>query len=131
MATQLDLKWVRETEDRLGGPLPADYVAVLRRRNGWYGVFDDEQWHFFSIFDKTDRKSTSKTAECIDRETTSLRKGFPYFPRDGVVVADNQAGSYLYIRLDGTSDLFRFELDGATSTRVGDVGDVLDTALEW
>jgi|GEM_PF-1318542 len=126
-ADLLDMRWVHEAEDILGGKLPAAYVAILRKQNGWGGLYDDEPWQFFSILDKTDRKSISKTAESIDRETKALRKHDLGFPDEGVVIADNGAGEYLFVRLDAGNDLYRFVLRGAEVIHEGDVWLLLDT----
>lgn len=82
---------IAAAEAQLGVRLPAKFRSRLIADNGGELEADDDDWTVFPVFDSTDRKRASRTANHIVRET-QLAKGWPGFPAGAVAVASNGSG---------------------------------------
>ena len=105
-----DERGLRPTEEALGYRLPPDYRAHVLRDNGGEIETDDDVWRLVPVRNAKDRKTLSRTADDILRETGRARE-LPAFPPDGLVVARNEEGDLLLLRVSATGDrlhLFRW-----------------------
>jgi len=96
MAFPVEQKYIERAERELGFSLPQKYVSRLRRENGGEVEVAGETWQLHPIFDDTDRKHISRTANHIIRETEVARK-WRGFPAEAISVATNGSGDHLVL----------------------------------
>jgi hypothetical protein len=95
MPFPVDIKYVKQAEEKLGVRLPLSYVASICKENGGVVMAGEDSWSLHPIFDQSDRKRISRTCNDIGRETTSARRGWAGFPADAVAIAANGGGDCL------------------------------------
>ena len=100
MLFPVDVRFVRKAEEELGTQLPAAYVAHITKTNG--GMSPDERWILHPIFDATDRKRITRTANHVVSETKRAR-GLTFFPASGVVIGESHEGHLLILLPDPES----------------------------
>ncbi|MFO1044085.1 MAG: SMI1/KNR4 family protein [Planctomycetaceae bacterium] len=95
MPFPVDVRWITETEQKLGVHFPASFVTAMVRMNGGTVDAGFDRFELFPFLDGTDRKRLQRTCGSIDRETISSRKSSNVFPRDGVAIGENGGGDLL------------------------------------
>ena len=97
MPFPVDVKWIAETEKKLGVRFPASYVNAMVRMNGGSVVSRNGTWSLFPIFDASDRKRIQRTCSSVDRESSNARETCFGFPPDAVVIGENGYGDLLVL----------------------------------
>ncbi len=128
MPFPLDIRFVRDAEQKLGRHLPLSYAARMCRENG--GEFDAgvDTFSLYPILDTSDPKRLARTCNDIVRETASARERAG-FPPDALAIGDNGGGDLLVLLPDPEAPRFADEVywwDHETGT-LERVADSLDT----
>lgn len=89
-------------ERELGARFPNQYRMRLISRNGGEVSTDDDDWQVFPVFDPTDRKTASRSANHIVLETRNART-WRGFPAEAVAIASNGGGDLLFLLPASTS----------------------------
>ncbi len=119
---------IDRAEQELGVHFPALFVAQMRARNGGYVEFAEDGWRLHPFFDTSSKKTATRTADSISRETASFRE-LAWFPPNGVVIASLDGSCLLLMPEDGGPALgeavYVWYLDGEGALPAGcDVGDL-------
>lgn len=96
MPFPVEIKYVTETETRLGVKFPASFVVRMTKLNGGSVETDVDGWELFPFLDSTDRKRLARTCNDIVHETQFARQS-PRFPADAVAIGANGGGDYLIL----------------------------------
>jgi hypothetical protein len=96
MAFPVDVKFVRQTESKLGRKLPAGYVAEMCIDNGGQVKAGGDEWNLYPIFDDSDRKRLKRTCNDITRETTAAKQ-WADFPENALAIGGNGGGDQLVL----------------------------------
>jgi len=96
MAFPVDEAQIAAAERQLGRLLPDGLRARLLRNNGGELQTDDDDWILHPVWDATDRKRMSRTANHIVRETEQAR-AWHGFPDSAISIATNGSGDHLVI----------------------------------
>lgn len=118
MGFPVDESAIIRAEAALGRRLPDTLRARLMRDNGGEIDADNDVWALIPVFDDSDRRRLTRTANHIVRETDSARRGWRGFPEGAVVVADDGSGD-LVVLLPGSDDFHLWRHEDAT---VGPIG---------
>jgi hypothetical protein len=94
MAFPTDLEFIETAESALGVLLPPTWRHRLLSSNGGELFAAEEDWTIFPVFDSSDRKKASRSANHIVRENQSARE-WHGFPPTAVAIAENGSGDYL------------------------------------
>lgn len=106
MPFPLDIRFVRDTEQKLGRRFPLSFVSRMLQSNGGTVSVQGETWFLFPFFDTTDKKRIARTCNDIIRETRS-NQDRPGFPANAVAIAENGGGAFLLLLPDdAASDRF-------------------------
>jgi hypothetical protein len=97
MPFPVEVALIHEAERQLGRKLPMDLRVRLHRENGGGIQAAGDVWQLFPVFDRSDRKRITRTANHIVRETRSARERSG-FPEDAVAIATNGGGDFLIIQ---------------------------------
>ncbi len=97
MPFPVDLKWITQTEQKLGVRFPASFVTAMSRMNGGSVRTHVDVFELFPFLDASDRKRIQRTCGSIDRETMSARKGWHGFPPNAVAIGENGGGDLLIL----------------------------------
>jgi len=89
-------RFIRDAEAKLGVRLPQTLRARLLSSNGGEVALDDDVWQLHPVFDTSDHKRSSRTANDVVRETASARE-WRGFPPHAVAVGANGAGDVLVL----------------------------------
>ena len=100
MPFNLDESYVGAAEQALGARLPESYRQAMRIANGGEITAGEDDWQLHPIEDTSERRRLSRTANHIVKETNVCR-GWPGFPPEAVVVADNGTGDKLVFLRSG------------------------------
>ena len=100
---------IREAEAQLGRMLPDALRARLIRDNGGEVEVagypgDNPVWFLHPVWDPSDRKRISRTANHIVRETREAHESIGDLPAGSIVIADNGTGDLLLV-LEGADDV--------------------------
>jgi hypothetical protein len=112
---------IAAAEAQLGTRLPAEYRNRLISQNGGELETADDSWQVFPVFDSSDRKRASRSANHIVRETQQAAT-WPGFPEGAVAIASNGTGDLLVFlprdknQLDGRVQLWSHETQECTPT---------------
>src|SRR5262245_60891848 len=87
---------VEAAERELGVKLPREYRARLIARNGGELSTAGDDWQVFPVFDTTNPKTTTRSANHIVLETRNAR-AWDGFPKGAVAIATNGMGDYLVL----------------------------------
>lgn len=99
MPFPIDQKYIHETETELGFIFPDKFKKRMIKENGGEILTEEDEWQIFPIFDKTDKKRISRTANHIVLETMQARE-WDEFPRSGIAIGTNGFGDYLVLLPD-------------------------------
>ena len=99
--------------------MPTGLVARLLRANGGSIEADGEEWILHPVFDDSDQRRATRTAEDIVRATPAAKQ-WREFPLDSVSVAENGMGDLLILRPSADRAAF----DGAVFVWEHETGDV-------
>jgi hypothetical protein len=96
---------IREAEAQLERALPAALRSRLMRDNGGEIVVpghpgDDPIWSLHPVWDPSDRRRMSRTANHIVSETRKAHKNIGHLPAGSIVIADNGSGDLLLMLVD-------------------------------
>ena len=80
MPFPVDVSLIQEAERQLGRKLPPDHRVRLHRLNGGNIQAVGDYWNLFPVWDSTDRRRMTRTANHIVRETKAAREGAAGFP---------------------------------------------------
>jgi hypothetical protein len=87
---------IARAEGELGRRLPEPLRQRLLTDNGGEITVAGDNWQLFPIFDDSDRKRISRTANHIIRETAEARK-WRGFPSGAIAVGANDMGELLVL----------------------------------
>lgn len=96
MPFPVDIKYINETERKLGVKFPPSYVVQMVRENGGSVETSFDTWFLYPIFDTSDKKRLKRTCNDVVRETKSA-KDWPDFPPDAVAIGANGGGDQLIL----------------------------------
>lgn len=88
---------ILESENAMGCKFPVSFRNKMLKENGGEIEINDEIWWLFPFYDKTNRKTISRTCNSISKETEYART-FSGFPQNVVVIAKNGCGDFLVFR---------------------------------
>jgi hypothetical protein len=94
MAFRTDIQFIETAESALGVSLPSAWRNRLLSSNGGELFVADEDWTIYPVFDTSDRRNASRTANHIVRENQSARE-WRGFPSAAIAIAENGSGDYL------------------------------------
>ncbi len=97
MPFPVDIKWITQTERKLGVRFPASFVTAMSTMNGGSVRTHFDHFQLFPFLNGSDRQRLQRTCGSIDRETTSARKGWYGFPSDAVAIGENGGGDLLVL----------------------------------
>ncbi|MCO6047793.1 SMI1/KNR4 family protein [Aeoliella sp. ICT_H6.2] len=97
MPFPVDIKWINETEKKLGVRFPASFVTAMAKMNGGGVNTTFDSFVLFPFFDASDRKRIQRTCNSIDRETRSARESWHGFPATAVAIGANGGGDLLVL----------------------------------
>jgi hypothetical protein len=82
MPFPVEVRLIHEAERPLGRKLPWDLRVRLHHENGGQTMAAGDMWQLFPVFDPTDRRRITRTANHVVRETQAARQwpGFPKTP---------------------------------------------------
>ena len=112
---------IAAAEAQLGVRLPAEYRNRLISQNGGELETEDDDWIVFPVFDSSDRKRASRSANHIVRETKQAMT-WPGFPAGAIAVAENGTGDVLVFlpgangQLDGRLQYWNHETQECSPT---------------
>ena len=92
-----NLDCITRAEKELGVRLPDSFREYLCSTNGGELSLGDDYWQIFPVFDDSDRKRASRSANHIVRETEFARS-CSGFPSAAIAVAANGEGDYLLLQ---------------------------------
>lgn len=126
MPFPVSVERVKIAEQEIGRPLPQELRERLMRENGGevtaVPIREDEQedfdpyWDLHPVWDDSDRKRASRSANNIAREAKEAT-GWAHFPEGAVPVASNGTGDRL-ILLPDTDEIVAWEHEGGATVRV-------------
>jgi hypothetical protein len=97
MPFPIDIRWIHQTQSKLGVKFPAAFVTAMVARNGGSVRSTLDSWELFPFFDGSDKKRIQRTCNSIDRETANARKNWYGFPEHAVVIGNNGGGDLLVL----------------------------------
>jgi hypothetical protein len=126
MPFPVDIKWVNQTESKLGVKFPSAFVTAMVSMNGGSVRMSTDQFELFPFFDGTDKKHIQRTCNSIDRETSYARKNSHGFPENAVAIGANGCGDLLMLLpMDDTPEVLQHNVywwDHETAT-INDAAD--------
>jgi len=96
MPFPVDKKYIEETQKSIGYIFPDDFVQKMIKENGGEIKTDEDRWHLFPFFDKSDRKRISRTSNHIEHELKNTRH-YETFPANAVPIGGNGCGDYIVL----------------------------------
>ena len=103
MPFPVEVALIQEAERQLGRKLPMDLRVRLHRENGGGLQAAGDVWQLFPVFDPSDRKRITRTANHIVCETQAARR-WSGFPEDAIAIGANGGGDLLIIQA-GSDDI--------------------------
>ena len=94
MPFPVDIKYVKQTEEKLGVRFPPAFVIRMVNMNGGSVAADRDHWQLYPIFDTSDRNRLKRTCNDVVRET-ELARDWPDFPDSAVAIGANGGGDQL------------------------------------
>lgn len=94
---------IQAAEQTLGVVLPAAHRAHLRAKNGGEMRAARDVWQVFPVFDTSNRKTMTRSANHIVLETANAHQ-WTGFPENGVAIAANGTGDLLVLMPGDTVD---------------------------
>ncbi len=100
MPFPLDVKFILQTEARLGVTFPLSFRNKMMKQNG--GVVANE-WELYPFRDTSNRKRLSRTRNDIVHETAAAREYAPKtFPANAIAIGTNGFGDQLIFLRDSS-----------------------------
>ena len=96
MPFPIDIKYVNETERKLGVKFPPSFVVRMVRNNGGEVSTPPDAWQLYPFLDSSDRKRLARTCNDIVRETAKAKE-WPNFPPQAVAIGGNGCGDQLVL----------------------------------
>jgi hypothetical protein len=96
MPFPVEVALIHGAERQLGRKLPMDLRVRLHRENGGGIRAAGDVWQLSPVFDSSDRRRITRTANHIVRETRSARKRAG-FPANAIAIAENGGGDLIII----------------------------------
>ena len=96
MPFPIDIKYVNETERKLGVTFPPSFVVRMVRNNGGEVSTPPDAWQLYPFLDSSDRKRLARTCNDIVRETAKAKE-WPDFPPQAVAIGGNGCGDQLVL----------------------------------
>lgn len=96
MPFPVEIKYVKETERKLGVRFPPAYVTRIVKANGGEVQAPPDAWVLYPIFDNSDQKRLKRTCNDVTQETISANE-WPGFPSDAVAIGGNGCGDQLVL----------------------------------
>ena len=96
MPFPVDIRYVHDTEAKLGVKFPPSFVVRMVKSNGGEVTTPPDAWQLYPFLDSSDRKRLARTCNDIVRETASARQ-WPGFPPQAVAIAANGCGDQLVL----------------------------------
>lgn len=96
MPFPLDIKYVTQTEKKLGVKFPASFVVKMVKSNGGHVHTGSDAWNLHPFLDASDRKRLARTCNDIARETTAAHE-WAGFPSNAIVIGSNGGGDLLIL----------------------------------
>jgi hypothetical protein len=96
MPFPVDIKYVNETERKLGVKFPASFVVRMVKNNGGQVSTPPDAWQLYPFLDSSDRKRLGRTCNDIIRETKQART-WPDFPQGAIAIGSNGCGDHLVL----------------------------------
>lgn len=91
MAFDLDGKFLRAAEEKLGCQFPDSFGLAMQENNGGCVIADDDEWQLHPIFDTSDRQRIGRTCNDVTRETETM-KNWPGWPENAIAIGANGLG---------------------------------------
>lgn len=96
MPFPLELRFVKETEAKLGMKFPLMFVESMMKENGGYAHTPPDGWRLYPFLDRSDRKRLKRTSNDIVYQTNWAR-GLTGFPMEAVAIGSNGSGDELIL----------------------------------
>jgi hypothetical protein len=96
MPFPIDIKYVNETERKLGVKFPPSFVVRMVNNNGGEVLTPPDAWQLYPFLDTSDRKRLARTCNDIVRETANAKE-WPSFPPQAVAIGGNGCGDQLVL----------------------------------
>ena len=96
MAFPVDIKYIVETEEKLGVLFPKSYKNKMIEENGGMIYTKEDNWQLHPFFDKSEKKRISRTCNHIILETERVRNRHG-FPLEAVVIGSNGSGDHIVL----------------------------------
>ena len=96
MPLPVDIKFVTDTERKLGVKFPLSFVVRMVKSNGGEISTPPDTWQLYPILDSSDRKRLARTCNDIVRETAQAKE-WPHFPSHAVAIGGNGCGDQLVL----------------------------------
>lgn len=96
MPFPIDIKYVNDTEFKLGAEFPPSFVARMAKNNGGEVSTPPDAWQLYPFLDPSDRKRLARTCNDIVRETAKAKE-WPTFPPQAVAIGGNGCGDQLVL----------------------------------
>jgi hypothetical protein len=96
MPFPVDIKYVNDTERKLGVKFPASFVVRMAKNNGGDVAAPPDSWQLYPFLDTSDRKRLKRTCNDIVAETRKARE-WPRFPENAVAIGANGCGDKLVL----------------------------------
>jgi hypothetical protein len=96
MAFDLDEKFLKSAEEKLGCCFPDSFRQAMKENNGGAVIIGDETWHLHPIFDDSDRKRISRTCNDITRETAQMQS-WEGWPEHAIAIGNNGYGDAIVL----------------------------------
>lgn len=94
MPFPVELKFIEETERKLGVRFPEPFRRKMQQDNGGELETGDDVWQLHPFFDSSDKKRLKRTASHIGRETEVSRK-WSGWPDRAIAIGSNGGGDRL------------------------------------
>jgi hypothetical protein len=96
MPFSVDLKFIAETELKLGIEFPESFKNKMMIENGGELLHEEENWQLYPFLDKSNDKTIKRTCNHIILETKQARE-WNNFPKNGIAIATNGSGDQLVL----------------------------------
>ncbi len=96
MPFPVDIKFVNETERKLGVKFPPAFVIRMVNNNGGEISTPMDSWELHPFFDSSDRKRLARTCNDIVRETARAKE-WEGFPESAIAIGSNGCGDRMVL----------------------------------
>jgi hypothetical protein len=96
MPFPIDIKYVNETERKLGVKFPPAFVVRMVKSTGGEVSTPPDTWLLYPFLDTSDCKRLARTCNDIVRETAKAKE-WPDYPTEAVAIGGNGCGDQLVL----------------------------------